>query len=302
MFEYGLKMPSDAFKNRKIQKYLWLVSIILGALLLPGCSGVMPINPLPTPDAPPYIQALTVFAQGVAEDNTVNPGLAKILAEKPLELPPIQGNIRWWKDLAVNQNNPSVMAAAKKTFLAHNISITENDLSGTCAESSVAMNINYLNRIHALEPVRVEDVISMAGDKNLIYADGGLSIEGQTILAKSYGYQVYGRDAKGIGYEGYVLTFADIQKYTQLGYPVNVSLRITDKELNTNTGDAINHSLLVLKTDALFQTVTFISSSQAGLTSAENSAITTQQASFETFKKAWYIGKDDLGLGFVMYR
>ena len=290
------------FENRKAQKYFWIGLVHLIPLLLMGCSGILPANPQITQNASQSIHVITVYMQGVAEDNAVNPGVSKLLAEKSIDLPQIHGDMNWWKDLAVNQNSPSSIAATQKTFLAHGISMSENDLSGTCAESSVAMNINYLDRIYGLNPVRVEDVIWTAGEKDLISADGGISIDGQAALAQNYGYRVFGRSANAIGYEGFVLTFDDIQKYTQLGYPVNVNLRINRSGLSRNNEDAINHSLLVLKTDFIFQTVTFISSSQAGLPSTDNRAITIQQASFETFKKAWAINQSDVGLGFVIYR
>jgi len=274
--------------------YRWMLPVLF---LLTGCSGGLQ----KAGAVPQTIQIVPLF-QFLTDKNAVNPAQEEVLNQKSIDLTQIQGDMNWWKEIAINQNNLSSRNAALTTFQAHGISVTENDLSGTCAESAVAMNINYLNRFYGVGPVNVEDVIRMAGAKNLIYADGGVSIEGQSVLAKSYGYRVYGRDAKVIGYEGYALTFADIQTFTGLGYPVNVSLRITSSGLNTNNDDVVNHALLVLKTDPLFQTVTYISSAQAGLASVENSAITPQQVSYDTFKKAWRIGQNDIGLGFVMYR
>jgi hypothetical protein len=242
---------------------------------------------------------INVYIQGEIQDYR-SQHESSLFSEKPVDLPPIKGDSNWWSEVAVNQFNPSTVEAARKSFEGHGINIQENNLFGTCAESTITMNMNYLNKIYGRESAKIEDVIWMAGEKNLIYSDGGLSTENEARLAEIYGYKIFGRDARVLENTGYALTFDDLVKFVRLGYPVDVSVRSNAAGLNPDPNADINHAILVIGIDDNANTVTYISSQSPSI-SKENSEIRPRKASFETFRNAWAVN-GIAGLGFVMYR
>ena len=292
-------MQTNYWEGRKTERNLIIVAMFMGAALFLGFLAVIATAVTANQSSQPGITVSGEKGDGA----NVSSGQANIetsLTGDAIDLPQINGNYSWWAQVATNQLNRSVVEATMQTFQKYGISTRGNAVYGTCGENAIAMDMNYLDKVYGRNPVQVEDVIRMSGNKGLIYSDGSLSMEKESEIATNYGFKVYGRDAHLIGQTGYALTENDVIKFTKLGYPVSVAVRVTDKGLNPDRQADVTHSILVIGVDDSANMVTIISS-QLDLHTTADSAIRPQQVPLKLFLSSWLLS-DNAGLGFVIYR
>lgn len=224
---------------------------------------------------------LNTYVELQKEDLLNQQGYSSIVLYPPDELPD-RGAMRW-RVKNEQQYTEEHLAITRKIFVRYGLPSGDASVGNTCAVSSATTLLRYW-----LKSIDYAGVLETAARQKMIYSDGSVDFDALPSLIEAYGLKVTGRPAHYAGYRGYALTWDDLKKYTDQGYPVMVAVRAGQKGLLANRKSDINHMILVIHVGNKVRVVDPASPND------------WDDVPTDRFRFAWEI-EPTIGLGFIAY-